>query len=104
MGPKDDTQLDYLKRLSDSEVKAKLKDAGLSGLTTVLLEALGDIRKVQTAVELNAKFQDEAFFEFSFGSIQTFYSGLIGLVGPPLLLQESFLNSMEYEHCEGPDC
>lgn len=97
-------QVAHLESLSIDALEADLSAAGLQGLCDVLAETLGlQQPAVQTAAELNEKFQLEALYPFSFGNVQTFFGGITALVGPPLLIGGSLLKSMGYEHCQGPD-
>ena len=46
----------------------------------------------------NDKFQTNAKFQMSYGSLSLFYGGLESLLGPPKMLKGSLLFSMESEH------
>eukprot|EP00959_Pyramimonas_sp_CCMP1952_P231173 4832390-Pyramimonas_sp.AAC.2 len=56
-----------------------------------------------TALELNAKFQGECSFSLEFGSLDRFYGGLTGLVGPVRKLGGSIEKAMGHEHCNEQD-
>ena len=88
------------------ELQQRLEDSGLAGLAVPIWAAVTALR-AQGAVSgaaLNAKFATEdGAFEMAFGSLERFYSGLEGLIGPPRFYKGSLLKSMEREHCCEPD-
>jgi len=97
--------LEFLRGLTADQIEAKLEAAGLSGLKGALLAETAKLcsDEAQTVEEINMKFQTESSFSFSFGNLQTFFSGITGLVGPPRLIDNSLEKSLEVEHCKLED-
>jgi hypothetical protein len=63
----------------------------------------GGKRGVLDGTVSSDKFQTNAKFQMSYGSLSLFYGGLESLLGPPKMLRGSLLNSMESEHCQERD-
>ena len=94
--------------LTREQLEAQLKEARLDGMTEIVWAAIAELRerKAATGAALSAKFaQDkEASFEMNFGSLDTFFGGLEGLIGTPTMIDASLLKAMEVEHCGKGDC
>jgi len=99
--PSGDDPFAYLRSLSRERLDRMLQAAQLGGLATPIWKALEELRgqKAATGAELNEKFKQEASFEMSYGSIELYYGGLEGLIGPPTMVNKSLLKGMEAEHC-----
>ena len=106
LAPPNSTQ-DYafMRQLSESELQRRMRAAGLEGLAPTVWAAACQLRaqEAETGARLNAKFALDGAGEMAFGSLDKFYSGLEGLIGPPTLFQGSLLRQMEREHCESRD-
>ena len=94
--------------LSDDDLRKRLTAAGLSGLVQPIATGLASLRrqKAATGAALSSKFKadgDAYKGEMGFASIEVFFSGLEGLVGPPLMLEGSLLKQMECEHTREAD-
>ena len=102
-------QYDFMsKHLTDADLKKRLEAAGLSGLAAPLCAGLAELReqKASTGVALSNKFAadgDAYKGEMGFASIDVFFGGLEGLVGPPLMVEGSLMRQMEHEHTRMPD-
>ena len=57
-----------------------------------------------TGADLNVKFHMEArTYEMAFGSLDLFFGGLEGIIGPPQMVLGSLMNSMAADHCSNKD-
>ena len=104
----DAATIDFVCGLSREQIAARLHAADVEGqLATVIHEGVGTLLQqgAATGAELNSKFASEAGFEMAFGPRGLFFTGLEGLIGPPLLVQGSLGLSMEREHtaCDDVD-
>ena len=45
----------------------------------------------------------EATFEMQYANLDTFFKGLDGILGRPIMIDGSLLKRMEYEHCRSVD-
>ena len=107
MPPKGTDHFAYAKGLTAKVVASKLSDCRLvetlAGAIARGAVALLE-QKAATAVALSDKFAGEAFKgELRYASLSTFYEGLSGLIGDPLMVEGSLLKGMEAEHNERPD-
>lgn len=94
--------------MQDDALRRRLTDAGLSGLIEPIVTGLASLRnqKASTGAALSSKFKadgDAYKGEMGFASLDVFFSGLEGLVGPPLMIEGALLKQMEYEHTREPD-
>ena len=86
-------QFDFVsKRISDEELRKRLTAAGLVGLVEPIAAGLQALRKQKaaTGAALSSKFAadgDAYKGEMGFASIDVFFRGLEGLVGPPLMVE-----------------
>lgn len=93
---------EQVRSLSRSEVDSRLRAAQMGGLAAAVHAGVEALREqtAATGTELNHKFQtDGVGFEMDFGSLDTFFGGLEGLIGAPQMLNGSLLASMAHEHC-----
>jgi len=104
-GSQSSTELERMHSISFAELKERLEAAHLRGHAPAIWEHLQVLRNqaASTGSELNQKFQAEANFTLAYGALDTFFLGLEGTVGPPLVLSGSLLRSMEVEHCDAKD-
>ena len=92
---------DQARGLTREEVARRLGAAKLEGLSEVVLEGVDMLQEQEaaTGAELNHKFHvDGAGFEMSFGSLELFFGGLEGIIGPPRLIKGSLIEAMRQEH------
>ena len=94
--------------LTREQLEAQLRSAELAGMTETVWAAIEELRerKAATGAALSAKFaqDNEASFEMNFGSLDTFFGGLEGLIGTPTMIDASLLKAMAAEHCGKGDC
>ena len=105
-GGEDGDEFDAVRSLSDEDVELRLEAAGLVGLTPIVTKRLQTLRgqEASTAAELNDKFSGEAFKgEMRYASLQTYFLGLSGLIGDPMLANGELRLAMEAEHKQRPD-
>ena len=57
-------------------------------------------QRAATGAELSAKFAAEADFELAYGTLEVFFQGLEGMLGPPSM---HVMEGMEREHCASAD-
>ena len=71
-------------------------------LEEALWQGVGELRQATaaTGTDLSAKFAAEADFELAYGSVEVFFSGVEGLLGPPSM---HVMEGMEREHCSCAD-
>ena len=84
----------------------RLAAANLQGLANAVRAGLDTLRvqKAATGAELSGKFKEDAFKgEMSFATLDTFYAGLSGLIGDPLMVDGSLMRGMQDEHRKRPD-
>ena len=95
----------YMQAIEKEQLEESLRAAGLGGLAPALWEAVGALRQQEesSAQALSEKFANEASFNLQYGSLETFFGGLIDLIGGPKMIEGSLIKAMEYEHCDGPD-
>jgi hypothetical protein len=92
--------------LSKDVLQRQLAASGLSGLMEPIWNGVEKLRRqgAATGHALNAKFAaDGGTFELATGSLDQFFDGLEGLLGPPLLHEGSILKSMGREHTTEAD-
>ena len=100
-GKEDDQPYEHAKALTKEEISRRLGAAKLDGLTDAIwggVEMLHE-QSAATGDDLNKKFHmDGAGFEMSFGSLDLFFGGLEGVIGPPRMTNGSLLFAMRDEH------
>ena len=86
---------DFVRAMSEDDVRSKLEAAQLSGLADCLIQGLHELKKqkISGSAQLNDKFQATGKFQMSYGSLSLFYGGLESLLGPP---QVSALNCLRW--------
>ena len=97
----------FVQKLSRSDLESRLANAQLAGLTEHIWAAVQKLRgqEASTAAALSAKFatEGEANFQMELGSLSTYFGGLEGLIGPPMMVNGSLQKSMQSEHCDRPE-
>ena len=89
---------DVKERLSAPAVLEQLIDAVASGVEELKTAAAA------TGAALNTKFHMEGNqFEMAFGSLDLFFGGLEGIIGPPQMVHGSLRTAMEFDHCQAKD-
>ena len=92
------TREDVTARLKSDDVIDALIDAVCHGLTDLQTQVAA------TGADLNVKFHLEGGqYEMAFGSLDQFYGGLEGLIGPPQMIHGSITMAMEADHCQHQD-
>merc|ERR1712194_867957 len=88
-----------------TKLEQNLRESGLLGLRPALVKSMEKLRAsgLCTVGEISAKFKQEALFPLRVGTLDRFYAGISGLVGPPRMIDGSLLRSMEAEHCSCAD-
>ena len=98
---------DFAKGLTSEACAADMRNGGLvEKLAAALASGAAALQQqgAATASELNDKFAGDAFKgEMRVASLDTFYKGLGGLIGEPLMVEGSLLKGMEAEHRERSD-
>ena len=76
---------DFVRAMSEDDVRSKLEAAQLSGLADCLIQGLHELKKqkISGSAQLNDKFQATGKFQMSYGSLSLFYGGLESLIGSP---------------------
>ena len=102
LDPPSRAQFTYCKGLSRAELRQLLDEGLLDGIEQALWAG---IQKLQSAVassgkELCSKFAAESDYTLEYGSLEVFYQGIEGMLGPPAM---NVLEGMEREHCSRPD-
>ena len=79
---------DFVRAMSEDDVRSKLEAAHLSGLADCLIQGLYELKKqkISGSAQLNDKFQATGKFQMSYGSLSLFYGGLESLIGSPQVI------------------
>ena len=82
---------EHCKALSREAIESRLKTARLEGLLEPILAGVGTLNNqvAATGSDLNNKFHMEGTvqFEMAFGSLDLFFGGLEGVIGPPTMVR-----------------
>ena len=95
-----DTQFAYCQRLSDAEIERLLGDNDVLGRVVSLVKhGVKELMKQRAATgsALSAKFASESKYTLETGSLDYFFRGLEGLLGPPAT---DVFKGMEREHSD----
>ena len=102
----DGRDFEHAKQLTREEVQRRLSAVKLDGLTDAICEGIEVLQEqdASSGADLNHKFHmDGSGFEMSFGSLDLFFGGLEGIIGPPQMINGSLLESMRHEHTAEKD-
>ena len=108
MPPAGAKQFNFIKRLSRQDLEERLLSQDvLEALIDAVLEGVHKLGASgggpQDGAVTSDKFQTNAKFQMSYGSLSLFYGGLESLLGPPKMLHGSLLAAMEGEHTTEKD-
>ena len=101
-------QFNFVKRLTRQDLEEKLlRQDVLVALVDAVHEGVmklsGGAGGPQDGTIKSDKFQTNAKFQMSYGSLSLFYGGLESLLGPPKMVRGSLFNAMEGEHTAEKD-
>lgn len=88
-------------QLTEDDLRSRLEAHGLIGLAPRIWAGIESLRSqsASTGAALNDKFATSGgAFVMAFGSLDKFFGGLTGLVGPPTMFRRSLLAQMAREH------
>ena len=96
--PETKRQFNYVRTLTRANIEQCLQDSRvIQELSTALVEGVEKLQgssSQQDGVAMSDKFQTNAKFQMSYGSLSLFYGGLESLLGPPKMVSGSlFLSS-----------
>lgn len=97
----DDPFVHVSRHLTEADLRGRLEAHGLIGLAPCIWAGVESLRSqsAATGAALNDKFATNGgAFVMAFGSLDKFYGGLTGLVGPPTMFRRSLLAQMAREH------
>ena len=93
--------------MSREEIRAKLTQPSLlEQLIDAVCAGVDELQHASaaTGAELNHKFHLEASaYEMAFGSLDLFFEGLEGIIGPPVVLHGSLVDAMQADHTAQKD-
>ena len=96
-------QYNYIRKLERAQLEGMLGKAEvISSICGMVMEHINLLQSKAAQVNgsvVNDKFQTNAKFQMSYGSLSLFYGGLESLLGPPKMVNGSLFVSMEQEHC-----
>ena len=103
----DDSPYEYTKKLSKEQITERLRHPAL--VDALIDEIVRGVSKLEqqaaaTGADLNKKFHmDGGGFEMAFGSLDQFFRGLEGVIGPPQMIDGSLHKAMKAEHTNYKD-